>query len=194
MWEPKRAYVAAAALGLVLLLGWGLKHYFYRPVEVLPVAPAVEPEGRIGVTLLVHVAGAVERPGVYQLPAGSRVKDALDQAGPLPTADPHALNLAQVLVDGQKIVVPTKSSGEQGGEPRNPFMSSPTLSSGTKVNLNTASEAELQTLPGIGPTLARRIVEYRSKNGPFSSVDELAKVPGIGARRLEQLRDYICAP
>ncbi|ACX52580.1 competence protein ComEA helix-hairpin-helix repeat protein [Ammonifex degensii KC4] len=190
----KREYFVALALGIALLLGLGVRHLFSRPVEVTPAPPAVEREEKIRGTVWVHVAGEVSHPGVYELPAGSRVKDALEKAGLLPTADPHALNLAQVLVDGQKIVVPPKLAEGKEGEVNNPFATRVSASSGGKINLNTADEAALQTLPGIGPTLARRIVEYRAKNGPFTSVEDLAKVPGIGPRRLEQLREYVCAP
>lgn len=137
--------------------------------------------------LVVDVVGAVVRPGVVRLPPGSRVVDALDAAGgALTDADVARLNLARVLVDGEQVVVP---------RPGDPVPAAPPAAGGgeggaTLVDLNSADEATLDTLPGIGPVLAARIVEHRAA-GPFASVDDLVDVPGIGQALLEDLRDLV---
>lgn len=137
----------------------------------------------------VHVAGAVERPGVYQLPAGARVNEALKLAGLLPEADPHALNLAAPLADGQQIIVPRV--GEEGKVVAPSFLGSGSSKVQGKININTAGPEELDSLPGIGPSLAQRIIEYRQQHGLFQSIEDLQNVPGIGAKRLENLKDLI---
>ncbi len=149
--------------------------------------------------LAVHVAGAVSSPGVYYFPEGARVIDAVEKAGPLPEADLNSLNLAQPLVDGSKIYVPRQGEALQApgssiSQNRNPFAGSafPSQSSDGKVNINTASAEELdKALPGIGPTLAQRIVDYREQHGPFRSPEDLKNVSGIGERRFEQIKDLV---
>ncbi|MCR6690420.1 ComEA family DNA-binding protein [Cellulomonas sp.] len=149
-----------------------------------PVGPDATPAPA---ELVVDVVGAVARPGVVRLPPGSRVVDALDAAGgALADADVARLNLARVLVDGEQVVVP---------RPGDPVPAAPPAAGGgeggaTLVDLNTADEATLDTLPGIGPVLAARIVEHRAA-GPFASVDDLVDVPGIGQALLEDLRDLV---
>jgi len=153
-----------------------------------------------GKELAVHVAGAVSNPGVYYFLEGTRVIAAVEKAGPLPEADLNSLNLAQQLVDGSKIYVPRQgeasvSQGSSGSSSiRNPFSNSLSSSqnSGGKVNINTASVEELdKALPGIGPTLAQRIVDYREQHGPFRSPEDLKNVSGIGERRFEQIKDLV---
>ncbi|WP_049785529.1 ComEA family DNA-binding protein [Cellulomonas gilvus] len=150
--------------------------------------PPGEPTGAPApAELVVDVVGAVARPGVVRLPPGSRVVDALDAAGgALTDADVARLNLARVLVDGEQVVVP---------RPGDPVVAAPPdagggADGGSLVDLNTADEATLDTLPGIGPVLAARIVEHRAA-GPFASVDDLVDVPGIGQALLEDLRDLV---
>lgn len=131
----------------------------------------------------VHVAGAVQNPGVYTLKADARALDALQAAGgALAGADEHAFNLAQPLYDGQRIEIPfQRKEGEgQGGGNESQL-----------ININTAPAALLETLPNIGPTRAAQIIEYREQHGFFGSTDELAKVPGIGEKTLEALRDLV---
>jgi competence protein ComEA len=125
----------------------------------------------------VHVAGAVKHPGLITLPAGSRVADALDKAGGAQA--PRYLdtvNLARVLVDGEQIVL---------GEPTG----SSTV--GGKLSLNSATAAELEQLPGVGPVLAQRIVQWRGDHGPFRSVDDLNEVSGVGDSLMDQLRPLV---
>jgi competence protein ComEA len=151
--------------------------------------------------VVVHVAGAVVSPGVRRLPLGSRVIDALDAAGgALPEADLPRINLAAPLVDGQQVYVPkpgeqppvaagagTGGGAGDGGGAAGPGGSAP----GALVNLNTATAEQLDTLPGVGPSTAAAIIAHRDQNGPFTSVDQLLDVRGIGEAKLEQLRDLV---
>jgi competence protein ComEA len=137
--------------------------------------------------LIVDVAGAVRKPGVYEFAEGERVVDAIERAGgPMPKADLSLLNLAAMLVDGTQILVP-KTGNPAAGAPGGAAPGS----SGGLVNINTASATELETLSGIGEVLAGTIVEYRDQNGPFVSVDDLLDVSGIGPATLEEIRDQV---
>ena len=147
--------------------------------------------------VVVHVAGAVVAPGVYELPADSRTEQALIAAGgPVVDADPNALNLAAPLVDGSRIYVPVLGevvpptsvaagaavngrANASGGEETGP------------INVNQASAADLEELPGVGPATAAAIVSERDRNGPFLGVDDLDRVPGIGPTKIEALRDLV---
>lgn len=133
-------------------------------------------------SVVVDVDGAVRRPGVVELPEGSRVIDALKSAGGVAAkADTAALNLAQVLIDGEQIVVPRKGSGLSSTVPGLTGTAQPGAPSAVAlVNLNTATAVDLETLPGIGPVLAAAIVDWRTQNGGFTSVDQLEQVSGIG--------------
>jgi len=155
-----------------------------EPVQLRPV-PTPAP-------LVVHVTGAVVKPGVYELPAGSRVRDALAAAGGfLPQAAAGALNQAAPLVDGQQIDVPDESAAAAPEEAaKNPPSEQP---AGTLVDINTATPAELEALPGIGPTIAQRIVDYREENGPFEKAAEIVNVSGIGPATYAQFKDLITA-
>ena len=145
----------------------------------------------------VDVDGAVVRPGVYRLKDGARVSQAIDAAGGLTTeADVTGLNRASKVTDGQKIYVPTvgeqqAAAAVEGAESGAATTSGAGSSSGL-VNINTASAAELQTLSGIGPSMAQSIIDERSKNGPFASVDDLMRVSGIGEKKLAKIKDGIC--
>ena len=151
-----------------------------------------------GAPLAVHVAGAVARPGLYRLPAGSRVADALAQAGgKLPRADLDRLNLAARLMDGQKILVTRRgdpvapvemaSGGGMSGVSGEPLGTAP----GEPIDLNTADLAALDSLPGIGPATARAILEERTRRGGFRSTRDLLRVPGIGEGRFARLKDRV---
>ncbi len=140
--------------------------------------------------IVVHVAGAVAEPGVYELPAGSRVGAAIETAGgPSRRADPGALNLAAPLADGERVYVP--KVGET--VPRIPVEDAATGSAAPAgpVDVNRATAEELDTLPGIGPTTAAAIVDHREENGPFASVDDLESVRGIGPAKLDAIRDLV---
>lgn len=138
--------------------------------------------------LVVHVAGAVEQPGVRELPAGSRVTDAISAAGgATDAADLDVLNLAAPVVDGQQVYVPER--GEM--PPPSTATQSAPGSATALVNINTADQTALETLPGIGPSLAQRIVDHRTEHGPFASVESLTDVSGIGPATMERIADLV---
>ncbi len=174
--------VGLLAAGLILFASRAPRG---EPVELLP-PPTPLP-------MLVHVSGAVAAPGVYSLPPGSRVQDAVAAAGGLlADANDGLLNLAALLVDGQKVVVPTRAAaatpgGGQGEAPPDHRSGGVDL----LVNINTASQAELETLPGIGPSLAQAVIAYREANGLFTSLEGIQAVVGIGPVTFEEIKDLI---
>lgn len=140
-------------------------------------------------TITVYVSGAVKKPGVYTIADSGRVADAVEVAGGLnDEANPAAVNLAATMTDGQQIHIPTREEHPEG-----PASSTSTSTTGEPavININTADATAFDSLPGIGPALARDIVAFREKNGPFSVVDDLLNVPGIGPSKLERMRDYV---
>lgn len=159
--------------------------------------------GPDGGQVVVHVAGAVAAPGVVRLGNGSRVVDAVTAAGGLrPDADPDRVNLAATLVDGQRVVVPIVGQPipaevapapvpSSGGGTTGAGASSGAGSTGAPVDLNTATAEQLDALPGVGPSTAAAILDHRSSAGPFTSVDQLLDVRGIGEAKLEALRDLV---
>lgn len=187
-----RSLVAGVAVvGLVLGALWWLTRQSPPPVEAtLPLVQATAPDTTTTTAgpVVVHVAGAVIAPGVHQLPPGSRVIDAVEASGGLtPDADAGAVNLAAEVVDGSQVYVPRVGEvppppppGPDGGE----------LEAGP-VDLNAADAALLETLPGIGPATAAAIVDHRERHGPFTTVDGLLAVRGIGEAKLAALRDLV---
>ena len=191
-----RRQLLAAAAALVLLL---LAARFLLPAgTTTPAAPLPPPSG-LGTSaagapharVVVDVVGAVRQPGLYRLEQGARIADAVARAGGATRkADLAQVNLAAPLADGEQVVVPKRGlpgsapasgggSVGAGGTPAAP------------VQLSTATLEQLDTLPGVGPATAQKILDYRTKHGAFSSADELDAVPGIGPKRLEQLRDLV---
>lgn len=185
-----------ALIGGCLLVGLAVGALVWltrqTPEPIDSSLPLVAPEAVTTTTappgpVVVHVAGAVQSPGVQRLPAGSRVIDAVDAAGGLrPDADAGRVNLAAELADGTQVYVPAfgevpPAIGAGGGAdpPSGP------------IDLNIADVAVLETLPGVGPATAAAIVEHRERNGPFVSVDGLLEVRGIGEAKLAQLRDLV---
>lgn len=161
------------------------------------VAPSDGPTSA-PVRVVVHVAGHVLAPGVVELDAGARVFHAIAEAGGAsPDADLSAVNLARVLVDGEQVYVPAPGEqvpggGAVGGDPtRGGGGSGAGTAAGGPVDLNTASAADLDGLPGIGPVLAERILAWRQEHGRFTLVDELGEVEGIGPTLLGRLRDLV---
>lgn len=150
-------------------------------------APIMEPEEveELPKLFTVHVVGAVEKPGVYTLEEGKRLDDAVKMAVPTAKADLSLINLAAPLEDGKQIYVPKK--GEKVDVVRN---LTPTASSG-KININTAGAAQLDKLPGIGPALAQRIIEYRESKGLFEKIEDITKVSGIGNAMFEKMKSKI---
>ena len=154
-----------------------------------PTDPASAP----GAIIFVHVLGAVRRPGLFQLGVGARVMDAVAAAGGLTeTADPAGTNLARRLSDGEQLYLPQVGEVPAGPPPASGGAGAAGgAASGQKVNLNTATVAELDTLPRIGPLMAQRIIDYREANGPFAGVDDLRSVTGIGDKTFEGLKDLV---
>lgn len=155
--------------------------------------PAAEP-----VMIMVHVIGAVREPGLVSLPERARVADAIEQAGGLTRdADPDRLNLAQVLGDGQQVVIGTKRkpAGEvrdgSGADPGSGGPDAPGRAGQQQVNLNTATQAELEALPGIGPVTAGKIIAWRQQHGRFGRVEELQEVDGIGPKTFAELAPHV---
>ena len=141
----------------------------------------------------VDVDGAVVKPGVYRLKDGARVSQAIDAAGGLTAeADVTVLNRASKITDGQKIYVPTVGEQQTAAAESSASTTPGTGSSSGLVNINTASAAELQTLSGIGPSMAQSIIDERTQNGAFASVDDLMRVSGIGEKKLAKIKDCIC--
>ena len=140
--------------------------------------------------ITVDVKGAVKSPGIYDLPVGSRVHDAVQKAGGLTEeADSKSLNLAQKVSDEALVYVPTK--GEEAASQQVASGTTPSTSKNKKVNLNKASLEELKQVKGLGRKRAQDIIDHREANGKFKSVDELKKVSGIGAKTIEKLKDYV---
>jgi competence protein ComEA len=152
------------------------------PIPLLP-APTKAP-------LVVQVLGAVPRPGVYEFPEGSRVRDAIDAAGGLLTdADVSAMNLAAPLQDGQQLEIPLTGGAAGTPPPAVPATQAPTA--GDLVNINTATLDQLDALPGIGPTTAQKIIDYRTAKGPFARIEDIMNVSGIGPATFDKLKDLI---
>ncbi|MDO5696471.1 MAG: ComEA family DNA-binding protein [Dermatophilus congolensis] len=170
------------------------------PASEAPTSGGVEASPQA--TIVVHVAGKVRKPGVVRLASGARVVDAVGRAGGMaPDADTATVNLARPVVDGEQIVVlgrgekPTAvaSGAAQSGAPGAAAggAASGSAAAGGKVDLNRADQAELETLPGVGPVLAGRIIEWRTRNGRFTSVDELSEVSGVGDKTLARLTPLV---
>ena len=178
------------ALALLALVGQRLAQVgASRAPE--PVAAPLEPvAAKPSRTLLVvHVVGAVRRPGLYRLRDGARIADAVRRAGgAAPGADLAAVNLAAPLVDGVQVLVPAEAEPAAPGAPGGGSSAGGT---GGQVSLSSATLEELDGLPGIGPITAQKIVDFRAEHGPFASVDELDAVPGIGPTRVENLRELV---
>ena len=177
-------YLASGILfGLFLAaLVWVVARTPTGEAVVLRPAPTEKP-------VIVYITGAVPRPGVYALPKNARVQDAISAAGGfLAEAEKSQINLAALLEDGEKLDIPYIEGAL-------PFLATPgpTVVAVTTelININIASLEELDTLPGIGPSLAQRIVDYREQNGPFINAEDIINVPGIGAGNFERFRDTI---
>ena len=152
-----------------------------------PVAESPTPDGGI----VVHVDGAVKQAGIFQLEPGARVADALELAVARPNADLNALNLAELVVDGAKIDVPRRGESVDSVQGSSPSSSTSTESTGAMVNVNTADESLLDTIPEVGPATAQAIIEYRTQIGSFTSVEQLIEVTGIGPATLEAMRPFV---
>jgi competence protein ComEA len=171
------AVIVAFIVGLIILVTRGERSRDLV-LSIEPVAPSDD--------ITVYVGGAVEEPGLYSLPRGSRMSDALDLAGPLATADRSPLDLASTLHDEQSIIVPELPAETADHESESTADHAP---AGAVINVNLADANQLQLLPGIGPALAERIIERREAEGPFQTLDELSEIAGISDRMIDDLRD-----
>ncbi|MEV7797646.1 ComEA family DNA-binding protein [Microbacterium foliorum] len=177
---------AAIVLALVVLsaaVGLGLMRGQAAPTESVPLSTGDSATTGSSGELYVHVLGAVASPGLYVLDLDSRLVDAVAAAGgTTDDADLTAINLARVLSDGEQIIVPVIGAAAETGGP---------TPGDDRVDLNTADQAALESLPRIGPALAERIIAWREENGRFASVDDLLAVPGIGEKLLAGIRDGV---
>ena len=168
-----------------------------RDSDISENSPAIQKEVP---PLIIHITGAVKSPGVYQLKSTDRIVDAVKIAGgESEEANLDLINLAALLKDGQKIIVPYKTYNETGEETNTntynnveSVYSSSTVSTSAKININTANANMLQALTGIGPVLSERIIKYRNQNGFFGVIDDIKDVSGIGEKKFEGIKDLIC--
>jgi len=181
----RRALVlGAVALALALTLASRLLRDAGSAYEAAPAPVAATKPARTA-EVVVDVVGAVRKAGLYHLAQGSRIADAVARAGGATRkADLALVNLAAPVADGTQIVVPARTATPAGGEPGEAAPAGP-------VHLNSATLADLDGLPGVGPVTAQKILDYRQQHGAFASVDELDAIPGIGPKRLDQLRDLV---
>jgi competence protein ComEA len=191
--DPRRlAAWAAAAVVLVLLSAWYLARSRPAADTAPPVAATIDVKDAAadGGRVTIDVAGAVKHPGVYRLTSSQRVEDALKRAGgPTHRADLSQINRAAKLQDGRQILVPARPS-RSAPTAATTGASTPAAPS-QPLNLNTATLEQLDTLDGVGPTTAQKILDYRTEHGGFGSVDELDQIPGIGEKRLAALRESV---
>ncbi|NQS76570.1 MAG: ComEA family DNA-binding protein [Peptococcaceae bacterium] len=199
--EKRQQLILLLLVGIILFGGGYRLAQVKERAAVVPVVETPAPEENKVKNISVHVIGAVANPGVYELPADARVTNAVNMANPLGEADLHALKLAAKIVDGQDIYVPYQgerdgpvAAGNQLAAPgagRDVFSAGMGAAAGGQVNINDADQTQLETLPGIGPALAQRIIQHREANGPFQSPEDLKDVSGIGDKKFADLKDKI---
>jgi len=194
----RQQLIAWAVVGLVVLL---IGANYLRgqldspsPAESTSVTVGLKEDRTTTAALKIHVVGAVVNPGLYEIGADSRVADAIAKAGgATPTADLTLINLAAKLADGQQLVVPEIGSASSAGAAPAGTGGAVSGANGAQqpVNINTATVDQLDSLDGIGPKTAQKIVDYREAHGGFKSIEELMEVPGIGSSKFEQLRSQV---
>lgn len=186
-WLEEHRTLALVIIGLLILAAVIALLIRRQPAETIIIEPPL-PTATPG-PIRVHVSGAVISADVYDLPPDSIVRDAIDAAGGANSeADLENINLAKVLNDGDQVYVPrigeAPTPAPPGAEGEAPAATGP-------VNLNTGTQADLETLPGIGPAIAGRIIEYREANGPFATIEDIQNVSGIGPATFENIKDFI---
>jgi len=191
-------------LGLVasLVVGFGVRAYQHlssgSSSRIVIEEPGTKNMPKVNGSIMIHICGAVRKEGVFKLKPGDRWLDAVKMAGgPLPSADLSGINLAEMVKDGEKIIVPTKYKvvGEEFSEfdrssKRKEKIGKPETSF-SKININTADEKMLDSLPGVGPATAKAIIEYRKKNGPFARIEQIMEIPRFGKSKFEKVKDKI---
>src|SRR4051812_48214176 len=206
--EISRSQLVAYAAFAILVVALGVRFmHGQRPASATagtPVATApgsgehspgaVQVARPAAARAVVHVAGAVHRPGVYRLPAGARVQDAVDRAGGArPGGDVNAINLAAKVVAGQRVVVPSRGRGGGAAVAPSAGVAGPSTAGapGPPISLNSATAEQLDTLDGVGPATAQKIIAWRAQHGGFRSIADLGQVPGIGPKKLAALKDRV---
>lgn len=192
-----RGYIVLTLIYAILFGGYLAYERRPRPEPILITQPTPAPTATPA-PLQVYIVGAVQHPGLYALPPGSRLAHAVEAAGGLSEeADAEAVNLADLLRDGQQVYVPKRGTPPPpaptplgAAAPPSAGLSA-ARSAAELININTASAAELESLPGIGPALAQRIIAYREEHGPFASPEQIMQVSGIGQGRYEQIKGQI---
>lgn len=211
-WGVGRIFTTAGGALCVALGAWWVLRVPPPPPEskIIFATTSVSPSGGSNNSgaagnpsfIRVHIAGEVLRPGVYQLPGTARVVDALNAAGgPTALADVDVINLAATLFDAVQIFVPRRGSVVARAPiprpmpgvnaPQFPNANTPEGARSTRININTATMSDLDTLSGVGPSTAKAIIDYRTKNGPFGSVEDLLNVRGIGPAKLDAMREQV---
>ena len=197
--RPQLAAYAVAAV-VVVVLGMRFMQGQARggagaaagDAQVARAPASVKIERPASTAALVHVAGAVRNPGVYRLHDGDRVKDAVERAGGARAgADVNAINLAAKVADGQQVVVPRRGAAAPAAGDAGAGESTAGAATQPPVSLNSATAAQLDTLDGVGPATAQKILDWRREHGGFRSIDDLGEVPGIGPKRMAALRGKV---
>jgi competence protein ComEA len=197
--RPVRSRVGVGAAIVLVLVGLGIAVLVSAfgahgsTQSITPPAGSATPgasggarSSSIGATIYIHILGAVAKPGLYLLTDGDRAVDLVAAAGGFTdTADRSGLNLARVLVDGEQIVVPNLGESPPVGAALGE------ATAGGKVNINTADETALETLPRVGPAMAKRIIDWRSKNGRFTALEDLMSVTGVGEKTFDSLKELV---
>lgn len=190
----RREQIFLAVIVVILIGSSGILFWKKdQPAAVTPLPPvlpaAATKENAKPKEVMVYISGAVRQPGVVKLNAEARVIDALNMlGGPLPTADLNAVNLAALLIDGQQIHVPNQG---EAGSIAVAYANHGGQSIGGKVNINTADISALDSLPGIGPAMAQKIIDHRKNNGPFRTPEDIKNVSGIGESKYQTIKDKI---
>jgi competence protein ComEA len=185
----RRLLIAAGCLALLFFVGSKLLASPQTDAALAPPAAPPTETATAATRVVVDVVGAVRRPGLYRLEQGGRIADAVARAGGATRkADLALINLAAPLTDGEQVVVPRRGGAAPGAAASGAAAGA---QAGGPVHLSTATLEQLDSLPGIGPVTAQKILDYRQKHGAFTSVDELDAVPGIGPARLDQLKDLV---
>jgi len=186
-WLEEHRTLVLAIIGLLILVAVAALLIRWQPAETITIEPPL-PTAMPG-PIRVHVSGAVVSADVYDLPPDSIVRDAIDAAGGANgDADLENINLAKTLNEGDQVYVPRIG---EAPTPAPPAEAGAAPAATGPVNLNTATQAELETLPGIGPAIAGRIIEYRTANGPFATIEDIQNVSGIGPATFEDIKDFI---
>ena len=188
------AIIACIAMGIIIYFVYGKNNSSYEEINDEDILVNTTINKSSNEEIIVHITGAVKKEGIVTLKENSRVNDAVEAAGGLrDDADMSKINLAYVLEDGSKIVIPSINDKDESidEEPLTENKNENSKVNG-KININKANQTELETLSGIGPSTAEKIIKYREENGKFSSIEDLKNIDGIGESKFESIEKYIC--